>query len=254
MRFKLNKSKVLRNLFIFVGLLLIGNLFALYLRFNTSGMESKIPRLLIKLFDFNLEANLPTYFSSLILLCNGVLLALIGSRYKAIGEKFWHWFGLAFIFFFLALDEMIQIHEQLRGPMETLFNTSGLLYFAWFIPYIAITVVIAIAYFKFMMRLPKSILKLFILAGVLYISGAAVMEAISGMHAEKHGEKTFTYALMYTFEELLEMSGAVVFLYGLLCYIASGFKNFKLRFKQKKKKKKKLLLFVSIFCLKKLRK
>jgi len=57
MRFKLNTSKVLRNLFVFVGLLLIGNLFAMYLRFNTSGMESKVSRLLIKFFDFNLEAN-----------------------------------------------------------------------------------------------------------------------------------------------------------------------------------------------------
>jgi len=178
-------------------------------------------------------------------------LALIGSRYKAISKKFRHWFGLAFIFVFLALDEMLQIHEQLRAPIEALFNTSGLFYFAWFIPYMAITVIIAMTYFKFMMRLPKSILKLFILAGVLYISGAVMMEAISGRNVELQGEKTLTYALMCTFEELLEMSGAVVFLYGLLCYIASGFKNFKLRFKPKKNKKKKALLFVSVLCLKK---
>ena len=230
MKFRLNKSKVLRNLFIITGVLLIGNLFAVYLRLNSDGMESKVTRLIIKLFDFNLEANLPTYFSSLILLCDGILLALIGSRYKALGEKFWHWLGLSAIFVFLALDEMMQIHEQFRAPMEALFNTTGILYFAWFIPYVAVTIIIGIAYFKFMMRLPKSILKLFILAGVLFISGAVGMEAISGMHAEVHGEETLTYALMYSFEELLEMSGALVFMYALIAYIQLKFKTLQVNF------------------------
>ena len=68
MKFGLNESKILRHLFIAVAVLLLGNLFAIYLRFNTTGAEDKVTRLLIKLFDFNLEANLPTYFSSLMLL------------------------------------------------------------------------------------------------------------------------------------------------------------------------------------------
>lgn len=230
MKFELRKSKILRNLFIAVGILLIGNLFAIYLRFNTGGMDSKVPRLLIKLFDFNLEANLPTYFSSLVLLVDGILLALIGKRYKALEKKFWHWYGLAGIFVFLALDEMIQIHEQLRVPMEALLNTSGMLYFAWFIPYVFAMLIVGIAYFRFMLQLPKRILKLFILAGVLFVSGAVGMEAISGMHAEVHGEKTLTYALMYSFEELLEMSGAIVFMYALVLYITTFFEIFQIKF------------------------
>lgn len=228
MKFQVRKSKILRNLLIAIGLLLIGNLFSVFLLFNTSGMEDKVTRLLVKLLNVNLEANLPTYFSSLVLLADAILLAVIAYGSKAVGEKFWHWIGLSGIFVFLALDEMIQIHEQLRAPMEALFNTSGVLYFAWFIPYIAIMVIIGIAYFKFMMRLPKSILKLFILAGVLFVTGAAVMEAISGLHAEKHGEETLTYALMYSFEELLEMSGAAVFLYALVFYIEMKFKTIQL--------------------------
>ncbi|WP_412560491.1 MULTISPECIES: hypothetical protein [Winogradskyella] len=239
MKFELRKSKVLRALLIVVLFLLLGNLFAVYLRFNTEGMDSKVTRLMIKLFDFNLEANLPTYFSSLTLMFNGFLLALIGFTHKKLGQKFWHWLGLSAIFIFLAFDEMIQIHEQLRAPMEALFNTSGLLYFAWFIPYLAVTILIFIAYFKFMMRLPKRVLKLFIIAGVLYVGGAVGMEMLGGWHAEIHTEYTFTYAMMYSFEELLEMSGAVVFLYALLVYITTAFKNLKVRFKPKKNKKKK---------------
>lgn len=212
MKFELCKYKILRNLFVAVGLLTIGNLLSIFFLFNTIGMEGKVTRLLIKLLNVNLEANLPTYFSSLLLLIDGILLALIAYGNKAQGQKLWNWLGLSFIFVFLALDEMMQIHEQLNAPMTALFNTSGLLYFSWFIPYSIITILIGIAYFKFMMRLPKSILKLFIFAAVLFIFGAVGMEAIGGMHAEKYGLKTLTYALMYSVEELLEMSGAVVFL------------------------------------------
>ncbi|NRD21365.1 hypothetical protein HNV08_15005 [Winogradskyella eckloniae] len=238
MKFEIRKKKILRNLFIAIAILSLGNLFSVYLIFNSAGMDAKVPRLLIKLLNVNLEANLPTYFSSLILLCDAILLAIIAYGSKKKGGQFWHWIGLSAIFVFLALDEMIQIHEQLRAPMEALFSTSGILYFAWFIPYVAITILIGIAYFKFMMRLPKKILKLFIIAGVLFISGAVVMEAISGMHAEVHGERTLTYALMYSFEEFLEMAGAAVFLYALVEYVTKVFKNLKLRFKPKKKKKK----------------
>lgn len=226
MKFNLRTSKVLRILFIGIVLLLIGNLIAVYVRFQTMGMENKISRLIIKMLDFNLEANLPTFMSTLLLLGNGIILALIGRSYKKLGQKFWHWLGLSAIFVFLAFDEMIQIHEQLRAPMEAMFNTTGLLYFAWFIPYVAITIVIAIAYFKFMMRLPKKILKLFIIAGILYVGGAVGMEMLGGWHAEVHGEKTVTYALMYSFEEFLEMSGAAVFMYALLKYITMSFESF----------------------------
>lgn len=233
MIFKIQKTKILRNLFIAIGLIVLANLFTVYLIFNSVGMESKVPRLLIKLFNVNLEANLPTYFSALVLLSDAILLALIAYRKKALGENFWHWIGLSTIFVFISLDEMIQIHEQFRAPMEALFNTSGILYFAWFIPYVAMVIILGIAYFKFMMRLPKKILQLFILAAVVFISGAVVMEAISGMHAEVHGEETLTYALMYTFEEFLEMSGATIFLFALLKYISSQFNNFKIEFMYK---------------------
>ena len=233
MIFKIQKTKILRNLFIAIGLIVLANLFTVYLIFNSVGMESKVPRLLIKLFNVNLEANLPTYFSALVLLADAILLALIAYRKKALGENFWHWIGLSTIFVFISLDEMIQIHEQFRAPMEALFNTSGILYFAWFIPYVAMVIILGIAYFKFMMRLPKKILQLFILAAVVFISGAVVMEAISGMHAEVHGEETLTYALMYTFEEFLEMSGATIFLFALLKYISSQFNNFKIEFMYK---------------------
>lgn len=230
MKFQVLKSKILRNLFIAIAILIILNLLSVYLLYNTAGMESKVTRLLVKLLNVNLEANLPTYFSALVLLGDAILLAFIAYGSKQIGEKHWHWLGLSAIFVFISLDEMIQIHEQLRAPMEALFNTSGLLYFAWFIPYVAMVIILGIAYFKFMMRMPKKILKLFIIAGVLFVGGAVGMEMIGGMHAEVNGEDNLTYALMYSLEECMEMAGAAVFFYALISYIEMKFKAVQLNF------------------------
>jgi hypothetical protein len=63
-------------------------------------MDNRFVRMLIKLFDFDLEADLPTYCFSMLLLSNVILLALIGIRYKAFGQKFWDRFGLSIIFRF----------------------------------------------------------------------------------------------------------------------------------------------------------
>lgn len=229
MKFTLKPQSALKSLFIFVALLLIGQCIAIILRVQYAGLDQKASRLIIKLFDFNLEANLPTYFSSLVLLFNGILLFLIGARYKNLKKPFWHWLGLSFVFTFLALDEMIQIHEQLRAPVEALLNTSGVFYFAWFIPYGIFTILLGLAYLKFLNRLPKQILKLFIVSGVLFLSGAIGLEALSGMYAETHGEETLLYYLMYTIEELLEMSGSIVFFYALLVYITTHFEMFQIK-------------------------
>lgn len=62
MKFRVKKNKVLRNLFVIIILLVIGSLFSVYLLFNTTGMDAKVTRLIVKLLNVNMEANLPTFF------------------------------------------------------------------------------------------------------------------------------------------------------------------------------------------------
>lgn len=236
MKFTLNRKRVLRNLLLFVGFLFVGHLVSIILIMNLSEnqLESGFWYKIVHTFNFNLEANLPTYFSSLVLLGNAILLAMIAYGQKSIGDnKYWKWLGLAFIFCILSIDEMIKIHDHFRSPMEKLFNTSGILYYAWFIPYGIVTIILGIAYYKFFMRLPKPILKLFIISAVLFISGAIGLEAISGMYDEKYGQDNLGYYSLYTVEELLEMFGSILFFYALISYIAMQFKKFKLKLRPK---------------------
>ena len=222
-----NSSKVIRNLFLFVGLLLIGHLLTIVLLVNypSASIEGSIYNKIVALFNFNLEANLPTFFSALLLLGNGILLTCITTGHKNSGRKYLHWVGMAFVFCLLSIDEMIKIHEHLRIPTEKLLNTSGFFKYAWFIPYGIIIVILGIIYFKFFMSLPKSILKLFIISAFLFISGAVVMEGISGIQEENYGVNNLGYYVMYTIEELLEMSGSILFFYALLNYIAMTFEK-----------------------------
>lgn len=47
------------------------------------------------------------------------------------------------------------------------------------------------------------------------------MEMVGGAYAHLNGQQNLTYALLATLEEMMEMSGLVVFIYGLLRYIHS---------------------------------
>lgn len=111
--------------------------------------------------------------------------------------------------------------------MNKLLDTSGIFYYAWFIPYGIVIIILGIAYFKFFMSLPKRILRLFIFSAILFISGAIGMEAIGGMYDEKYGQDNLGYYLLYTIEELLEMFGSILFFYALLSYIKTKFKDLK---------------------------
>ena len=179
---------------------------------------------LIPLFDFDGEMNIPTLYSSFALIIVSILLSVIALTYKRMDSSYLPWLGLAIIFLFLSIDETTAIHERLQKPVRETLNASGLLYFAWVIPYgIALTVFV-IAYLKFLMSLPKNIMILFVVSGATFVSGALGFEMLGGMYVEVYGGESLLYAFLYTCEEFLEMLGIVIFIYTLLTYIVSQFK------------------------------
>jgi hypothetical protein len=132
---------------------------------------------------------------------------------------------LGIIFLFLAVDETISVHERLIVPIRTALDTSGVLYFAWVIPYGIALAIFLIPTIKNLFTLPKRIRLMFVAAGTIYISGAIGMELIGGRHYELYGPKNHLYFLITSIEEILEMSGIVIFIHALLTYIKSDMKN-----------------------------
>jgi hypothetical protein len=229
MNINLTPRMILRKLSLFVLFLFLANIisimFKLYL--GHGRVYGFIP-----LFDLDKEANIPTFFSALVLIFCAFLLWMIAKHHKTAGSPYVLWMGLAVIFTFLSVDEISALHERLIGPIREALNTSGLFYYAWIIPYGFALIVFVAIYFRFLIRLPRQIRNLFILSGAIFVTGAIGFEMLGGWHAESNGMDNTLYCLFYTCEETLEMMGSVTFIYALLSYIKNQFNSFTIKIKE----------------------
>jgi len=181
---------------------------------------------LARVFDLNEEANIPTWYSSSTLLLCSMLLAVITSGKKRDGDRFvFHWGALSLIFLYISLDETALIHERASNLLGREFGTSGFLYYAWIIPATLNMLIFVLAYFRFLLDLPAKTGRLFLFAGSLFVGGALGMEPFEGLHAEVYGEETKTFAMMTHIEEVLEMTGIIIFVYALTSYMISPAKE-----------------------------
>jgi hypothetical protein len=202
--------------------LLLANLASIYYE-NYAGIESNSLSSLSRSFDFNEEHNVPTFFSSVILLMAAGLLFLIYAlrkHDKADGRK-WQLLGLVFLF--MAIDETVQIHEFLADVVRPRLPTDlrGLLYWAWVVPYGLLALAVAAYFISFVLRLPALTRNLFLLSGFMFVSGAIGLELFEGYFYKLYGLNHIYNKVLYCTEELLEMSAVVVFIYALLDYLSS---------------------------------
>ena len=120
----------------------------------------------VRLFDLNAEANVPTWYSSALLLASASLLASIAYVRRESGDAFRiQWTILALVFLGLSIDGAAQVHELVAQAIRACLNTDGFLYFAWVIPAALFLVVFAVLYFSFLMDLPAKTRRLFLVAG-----------------------------------------------------------------------------------------
>lgn len=175
---------------------------------------------IINQFDLDHEANIPTFFSTILLLASSGLLFLAYSTEMDTSKRK-YWLLLSIIFLLLSADETLSIHEKMIKPMRSMFGTSPLYYFAWIIPAIPMLIGLGIYLLRFLRSLPQPTLRLFLLSAVLYVSGAIGIELLGGYYVYYNSMNTFSYALIASLEESLEMSGVILFIYSLLTHLKS---------------------------------
>ncbi len=207
--------KIIRLLSVATLLLLLAHLasYAVQASVSTSTAEA-----LDGLFNLSRENNFPSYFSAALLLAAALLFYSVQLSVKAVKEKWQqHWRLLAAVMVFLSVDEAVQLHERLPSVTGSLFQNfeSGFLHFAWVIPYTALFLAVAAYFLKFVLALPLRTRNLFLLSGFLYVGGALGFEFLEGQEVGKNGF-SFTYWLMITVEEIMEMAGVIVLIYALL--------------------------------------
>ena len=221
--FRINPRKVAYILGAISLFLAIQSLIGEYILENILGSEfDGIMTSLIDLFSVNSEESIPTWYSTLVLFFSAILLAFIAAMKQKDQEPYrYYWVGLAFIFLYLSMDEGAAIHEIFSDPLQVTFNTTGYLAFGWQIAFVPLLLLFVLLYFRFLLHLPPRIRNLFIVAGLLYVGGAVIVEAISANRWYVDGGVSFSYLAIATVEESFEMLGITIFIFALLTYIVA---------------------------------
>lgn len=180
--------------------------------------------------DLEFENNIPTFFSTLLLLTASLLAGVTAYLTRMIrGAHIRSWSALAAILFVMATDEALSFHELLI-PLNDRFGLRGPFEFAWVVPAIPVVIVAAAAFVPFLAHLEARTRRLIVVAGVCYVGGALGLEMVEGWYLfdVNAGERSFAYSLLVGVEELLEMSGIALLIHALLTNLASRFPRLRL--------------------------
>ena len=182
---------------------------------------------LTRLMDLGSDTAAPTWFNSfewaLVSLVCWVLSRHTGQKNSVSGAG--HWLFLSAISLVLSVDEVACMHESLGRFLTGKFHTHGLFYYGFVLPGIILALGMFLIFVKFLMRLPKKTAWGMVLAGFLFVFGAAFLDGLAGAIAERHGENYWACLLLSDFEELFEMGSLILLLKVLLEYLRALQKN-----------------------------
>lgn len=174
---------------------------------------------LLDLFHLDRENNLPSYFSSMLLLLSALAMwvratVAAGSGHRDAGG----WRLLAILVLLMSIDESASMHELAVEPSRRLLggHATGLLYFAWVLPATMLLLALFWLLSGFLRRLPPEVLSRLVAAGALFFGGAIGVELFGGRHFEEHGADLAYTIGWVALEEGMEMAGAVLLLHASL--------------------------------------
>ena len=166
-------------------------------------------------FNMDREFNIPTLFSSIMML--GCAYTLNEIKKISREPSFKGWGLLSKIFIFLTIDELFQIHEIFIIP-DLRPYLSPALGSTWVIPYTALAIYLGWRLRKFLRSLGKRIRRKFLQSATIFLSGAIGME-MAGSYFVRTGMirlHGIWYGSIVGLEELLELVGLIIFLITLL--------------------------------------
>lgn len=217
-----SRTAVLRGLLAAVLLLALMDASALAWRL---GFDGKGLDRLLQLIHLDGEGNLPSFFSSMLLLGAALLCFVAGRVKSADGSPVrWYWYILACALAFLAVDEAAQLHEVLNGLISRAWSNRGALRWPWVVPYAAAAFVLAVICLPFLRALPRPVSARMVVAGAIFVLGAAGLDMIEGaiLHFMRAGDRSLEpfFLGLPILEESLEMTGVILFIDAVLRYLA----------------------------------
>ena len=161
------------------------------------------------------ELNLPTLFSSTLLLMAALLMHRLRKTSDRITAQDWHL--LSKIFIFLALDEALQIHEILIIP-GLRHQVHPALASTWVVPYAVLALILLWRFRRFLGSISRATASRLLRSGAVYIGGAIGMEMIGSFAVRSNLIRLHSpwYGAITGLEEALELLGIVLLIDALL--------------------------------------
>ncbi|MBO6675867.1 MAG: hypothetical protein JJ908_12400 [Rhizobiales bacterium] len=181
----------------------------------SNGLETPLQEL--RQFDLDAENNVPSWWSSSLMLASAMVMFLFAKADDNRG--LFHskvWLPLATVFLLLSIDESASFHEALMNPLRTVLDAGGIFYYAWVVPAFLCLAVFGLLILRSFLRLPGNIQFAFALAGLIYVSGALGMELFGGWLDYSGLRMETIYSLSIIVEETLEITGLTLFLLALI--------------------------------------
>ena len=178
--------------------------------------------ILSRLFDVNLEGNIPTWFSSAQLFTISLFALLIyyyeKNLYNYVNYRYkFFWLANALIFGFLSLDESAQLHEIL-DQLKKIFHYRWVYFY---LPFVALCGIIITGFIYSRFRDIKQSFILYIVGGGLYLIGGLGLELI-GDNAKMLQILEQSYFIRYSMielsEEIFEMVGVSLIFCSYIIY------------------------------------
>jgi uncharacterized BrkB/YihY/UPF0761 family membrane protein len=120
---KVNKSRIILVLGLVAFLLVLFSIIGQLLLKPTQPVHIQG---IITLFDLAAEGNLPTYYSSVLLLIAALLLFVVTLMERTIKSRYVpYWAFLTIGFIYLSMDEMLMLHEGISRFIRAVTDYSG---------------------------------------------------------------------------------------------------------------------------------
>ncbi len=177
---------------------------------------------LTHLFDMGGEANIPTFWSSLVLLAAGVLAAVTARDVRQRGESFArHWLVLALGLTAMAVNEAAQVHDGVIGRVwaQRFGRGEGIFHYVWYIPVAPAALAVLLAYVPFLRRLERQLRWRLVMAASVYLGGAIGLEMVESYLTWSDRPRAIGFSQLV--EEGCEIAGVTILVHALLAHIAS---------------------------------
>ena len=163
--------------------------------------------------DLNSENTLGTWFSTFVLAGAALVAWLLAEPEGRSNRRGWR--TIAAMLTAASIDEVATFHELVGAALRSSLDLDGVFLYAWILPAGLVVAVLGVSLLPFLLRLPRPVGRLLIIAGLIYVLGALGLELAEGWLDTRQMDSVGT-AILTGVEEAMEMGGVLLALSALL--------------------------------------